>query len=309
MRKSTSLSTLLSSFLVVGLAGFYLGCAKEEETTRRTTSSSSSKTTEGPKSDNDIKTENGDSVAKANTTESASDIPTGQWGTLKGRFVFDGEVPERAKLAVTKDTEVCGNFELRNEQLVVGEDKGIRDVVIWVRDSDVDVHPDLEAGGDAAVLDNKDCRFAPHIVLVKAGQPLNIKNSDPVAHNSLIQFRANTQVNENIPIGGTKDVAITKEERLPVSVKCSIHPWMQGYVVVRDNPYMAATSEDGHFEIANLPTGVEIEFQVWHEKSGYVDEAASDGSALNWERGRFTKIIAPGDNDLGELVIPASFFE
>ena len=67
------------------------------------------------------------------------------------------------------------------------------------------------------------------------------------------------------------------EERLPGLVDCNIHPWMKGYLLVRDNPYMAVTGNDGSFLIANLPAG-EWEFQAWHERSGFVDIG-------DWRRG------------------------
>ena len=54
-------------------------------------------------------------------------------GTLRGRFVYDGEPPERKKVLVTKDKEICGALGLQTEQLVVSEDGGIADVILWAR--------------------------------------------------------------------------------------------------------------------------------------------------------------------------------
>ena len=65
-----------------------------------------------------------------NPTESASKksqvtVEPGSWGTLKGRFVFDGTPPSTSKLTPTKDLTVCGKHDLFNESLIVNpENKG-----------------------------------------------------------------------------------------------------------------------------------------------------------------------------------------
>src|SRR5207244_2854681 len=88
-------------------------------------------------------------------------------------------------------------------------------------------------------------------------------------------------------------------ERLPALVDCNIHPWMKGYFLVRDNPYMAVTGSDGSVLIPNLPAG-EWEFQAWHEECGYLKSA-------DWPRGRFKCTIDAGKtHDLGTIEVPAS---
>ena len=53
---------------------------------------------------------------------------------------------------------------------------------------------------------------------------------------------------------------------------------MNGYVLSRDDPYVAVSAADGAFQIANVPAGVELEFQLWHEKSGDLKNIAlADG--------------------------------
>lgn len=232
-----------------------------------------------------------------------------EWGTLKGRFVYDGAKPTAAKITPTKDVEVCSQHQLYDESLVVGDDGGLSNVVVYVRTKGVDVHPDYASSQSGAVeLDNKDCRFAPHVIGVRTGQPLEIKNSDPVGHNTNASLTINPPFNVIIPSGGSTTQNLKSAELLPAPVSCNIHPWMKGWLLVRPDPYFAISAEDGTFEIKNLPAGKELEFQVWQEKSGYVQNAKIDGKDAGWKRGRFKMTIKPGDNDLGEIKLdPAQF--
>tara|TARA_Y100001978_G_C23634545_1_gene405141 strand:- start:20 stop:772 length:753 start_codon:yes stop_codon:yes gene_type:complete len=220
-------------------------------------------------------------------------------GVLKGRFVYAGSPPKRNKLVVNKDQDVCGAFNLLDEQLVVAEDGAIKDVAIYARKLKGDA---ADQSNEPVVLDNKDCRFAPHVVALRPGQTLLVKNSDPVAHNTDIKFSSNSAVNEGLPPSATKELKVGKSERKPVSVSCSIHPWMRGYIIVQDTPYIAITKDDGSFEISGLPVGKEVEFQVAHPK-WKTAKFDVDGKAA--KRGRFKVKIKSGDNDVGDLTIKA----
>ena len=204
------------------------------------------------------------------------------WGSIKGRFTYDGAAPVPAALKIDKDQAVCGNHDLKDEGLVVGPSGGIANIVVWVT-SKVKVNPKFDATkADKVVLDNKNCHFVPHVVGLRTGQTLVIKNDDPVAHNTKIDG-LNIQVNPLIPAGATSEQAVDVAEKLPAPVSCSIHGWMHALMVVRPNPYFAITDKDGNFEINDLPPG-DLEFQVWQERTGYVTDASVDGKPSNGQR-------------------------
>jgi hypothetical protein len=95
---------------------------------------------------------------------------------------------------------------------------------------------------------------------------------------------------------------------LPLPVDCNIHPFMHGYVLVQDHPYMIASAEDGTFEIKNIPAG-KHEFQFWHEASGYMKGLNYKGGSLS-RQGRADLTIADGQTlDLGEIKVPASLLK
>ncbi len=233
-----------------------------------------------------------------------------EWGTIKGRFLYGGDAPSAAEIKADKDVEVCGKHKLVSEELAVGADKGVANVVVFVRDKGVKVHPDAAAEAKAAkvVLDNKDCRFSPHVVVVHTGQPLIIKNSDSVGHNSNVATIKNPPSNSLIPAGGESSIPFANEEAIPAQVTCNIHPWMKAWVVVRPNPYAAVSAADGSFEIKNVPAG-EVELQLWHEKAGYIGEISVGGKSEKIAKGRRkVKVEAAGTN-LGEMVLAPGLFQ
>jgi hypothetical protein len=137
-----------------------------------------------------------------------------------------------------------------------------------------------------------------------------MKNSDPVGHNTNIVGGTN----EIIEAGMTRDYTPQKESPLPQQVTCNIHPWMIAWFLPRANPYIAVTAADGTFEIANLPAGEELEFQVWHENatgvSGTLDPSTPESRAMKWTRqGRFKLKLQPDEVKELPIVVPVSAFK
>jgi hypothetical protein len=234
-----------------------------------------------------------------------------EWGSLKGRFVVDGQAPEPAPLNVTKD-EFCMKTKPVNKSLVVGEGGGLANAVVFLRvprRGKVDVHPDYEAQlQEPVMLDNHGCSFEPHIALVRAGQPFIIKNSDPTGHNTNARLVANGSFNVLIAQGQESKMTFTKSEPMPMPVNCNIHPFMAGHVLVQEHPYMAASGEDGSFEIKNIPAG-EHEFQFWHEAPGYLKDLKLEGGKTNRQGRADLEIPAGGTLDLGDIKVPASMLK
>ena len=231
------------------------------------------------------------------------------WGSLKGRFVFDGTPDEPAKINVNKDVEFCSKHDLSDETVDIGENYGLMNVFVYLyvkKGKSVPIHPDMEAVGDTVILDNKGCRFEPHTLVVRTGQTLEIRNSDEgIGHNTNAQTllqnpKFNEQVSNDTPIMKVFE----KTEPYPAEVACNVHPWMKSYLLIRDNPYVAVAGEDGSFEIKNLPAG-KHEFIFWHEGNGNIRKLEVGGTKTS-RKGRAKLEIPAGDTlDLGEIKVSA----
>jgi hypothetical protein len=235
------------------------------------------------------------------------------WGSIKGRIVYDGQAPAPQPIEVTKDQEFCGKHKLVDESLVVGSTGGLQNVVIYIHvergAAAPAIHPDLaKAAEQQVVFDNANCRFEPRVALVQTNQTLVLANSDPVAHNTKVDA-FNQPINPLLPPGAKLPQKFTAPERLPAQASCSIHPWMKGWIVVKDHPYMAVTNEQGEFEINNIPAGTWT-FQFWQEKAGYLAKVSMNGKVVEWSRGRVDLDIKDKATlNLGEIKISPAAFE
>ena len=195
-------------------------------------------------------------AGKGESTDAAK--VAGNWGHLKGKIVVSGSAPEPAKedFGGNADAKTC-KAEAIDDNLLIGDDGGLKDVVVLMyrgrRDALPAIHPSYaEAMKKPVVVDNKNCRFTPHVVLARVGQQLECKNSDPVGHNCH-GTTFNNEFNPLIPANGSVTVDLKTPDTLPGAIKCDVHPWMDAVLMISDHPYMAATAEDGSFEIKNIP--------------------------------------------------------
>jgi plastocyanin len=229
------------------------------------------------------------------------------WGSIKGKFVVDGSVGSPAAINVTKDPETCGNHNLVDETVVVGEGGGLQNAVVFIYTRKaLAVHPDYEAAAkETLTLDNKGCRFEPHVMAVRTGQKLEISNSDPIGHNTNAAFVQNPTFNQMITEGTPVGITLAKPEPVPAAVACNIHPWMKGYLVVREDPYVGISNEKGEFEIKNIPVG-QYDFVFWHEAKGNMRDLKLKAGKTD-RRGRAKLKIAANETlDLGEIKVPAA---
>jgi hypothetical protein len=231
-------------------------------------------------------------VALAAVVVFAAGAAAQQWGTVKGQIVWGGgAIPKREEENVTADKNHClskGKL-LKDDLLIDAKSLGVKDVFIWlgpVGQGPMPIHPGLKAVPAKPVeIDQPCCHFEPRAVALRSGQTLIIKNSSPVAHNSMLSTKAeiNPSINNQIPAGGQLqlkgDKALMSQGK-PIKLSCSAHGWMSGWVGVFDHPYFAITDQDGNFEIKDAPAGGFVIF-VWHERNGWLHQGGKNGQNIN----------------------------
>jgi len=175
---------------------------------------------------------------------------------------------------VDHDLDCCAKKPIYPELLLVSEDGGVRNGVVWLEGVQGD-RPWLTEEG---VLDQKACVFVPHVTVVGVGQTMRFLNSDPIIHNIHTWPRENAPMSVSQLATGLgrpiKRVFDTPDE---IKVTCDVHKWMGAWIIVRDNPYYAITGEDGTFEITDIPPGT-YTLVIWHESLERVEKTVELGA-------------------------------
>jgi plastocyanin len=212
--------------------------------------------------------------SKSAEPSSPSGTPAGQRvdkstaGSVKGAIALDGVAPKNEPIKMNADP-VCMR-ENKDPQFqatyVVGSDgKSLGNVFVYVKDGLGNYIYDTPT--DPAKIDQKNCRYHPHVFGMRVGQPLEILNSDPTLHNIHALPKGNSEFNTGQPVQGMKTTHTFDKPEIMVPFKCDVHGWMNAYVGVLNHPYYAVTAEDGKFELKDLPAGT-YTIEAWHEKLG-----------------------------------------
>jgi hypothetical protein len=183
--------------------------------------------------------------------------------TISGKVSFEGTAPAPEKVKTSADPK-CQQMHPQGleKQTVAVKDGGLAHAFVWLKSG---VSGSQPAPTEPAVLDQQGCEYHPHIVGVRTGQTIKIRNSDDTLHN----IHPRPTVNKEFNIGQARkgmeaDKSFDKQE-IMIPVGCDVHPWMRSYISVVDHPYFAVTRDDGTYEIQNVPPG-DYEVEVVHEK-------------------------------------------
>jgi plastocyanin len=196
-------------------------------------------------------------------------------GNITGVVVLDGVAPKNEPIRMNADP-VClkeAKGPQEQETFVVGPDgKSLANVFVYVKDGLGNYVYDAPTG--APRIDQKQCRYTPHVFGMRVGQTLEIINSDPTLHNIHAVPKTNREFNTGQPIQGMKTNHTFTAREVMVPFKCDVHGWMNAYVGVLDHPYFATTDTSGKFELKGLPPGT-YTVEAWHEKLGAMTESVT----------------------------------
>lgn len=186
-------------------------------------------------------------------------VQKGPGGTIQGKLLWVGKPQRPHRIAVTVNPGTCGRskeiYDIRVEQ------GGVADAVVSL----ANITHGKAFAFSKPVLDQKGCMFVPPVVLMKPGK-LEVRNSDNVTHNVHIIARYNRSSNEMMA-PGAPPAYLTLMRPENIEVRCDIHPWMHGYIVVAKNPYYAISGPGGTFTLTDVPAGT-YKLDVWQHKIG-----------------------------------------
>jgi plastocyanin len=185
--------------------------------------------------------------------------------TISGTIKYEGTADKPRVVRMDSDPLCMPEGPTTSEVLMVGPGNSLQNAFVYVKDG-LGAHK-FTAPQTPVVLDQKGCKYLPHVFGVQVGQPVVIVNSDPTLHNVHAVPKANTEFNFGQATKGMKTTRMFDKPEVMVPFRCDVHGWMSSYAGVLEHPYFAVSNADGTFEIKGLPAGT-YTVEVWHEKLG-----------------------------------------
>jgi len=198
----------------------------------------------------------------------ATAVPTPLPGesTITGSIKYEGTAEKPRVIRMDSDPLCMPEGPQTSEVLLVGPGNGLQNAFVYVKDGLAPEHK-FTAPQTPVVLDQKGCKYVPHVFGVQVGQPVVIVNSDPTLHNVHAVPKTNAEFNFGQAMKGMKTTRTFDKPEVMVPFRCDVHGWMASYAGVLEHPYFAVSGPDGSFEIKGLPAGT-YTIEVWHERLG-----------------------------------------
>jgi len=226
----------------------------------------------------------GSTAAASNTAGTAAPAATpaaapvsADAATIAGTVKFEGAAPKMGALQMAADpycqSQHPNGADATDEEVIVGPAGELANVIVYIKNA-----PNGPPVTTPAVIDQKGCKYHPHVQVVQVNQPIEIKNSDATLHNIHAMPTVNSQFNEGQPVQGmTSTKKFDKVEMTPFRIKCDVHGWMKSFMAVLPHPYWGVSQMNGTFTIANLPPG-QYTIVAWHEKYGQQEQNITVGA-------------------------------
>jgi len=196
-------------------------------------------------------------------------------GNVAGRVTYEGPATENAPIKLDSDPACSRQHPngLTPDTMIVSNG-GLDNVFVYVKDGLGQYYFDTPT--EPVKLDQKGCRYTPHVFGVRTGQPVEIGNSDPTLHNVHAMGIVNQEFNFAQAFQGIKNTRTFTAPEVMVRFKCDVHSWMSAYAGVLNHPYFAVTTNGGAFELKNVPAGT-YTIEAWHEKLGTQTQSVTLG--------------------------------
>ncbi len=214
-------------------------------------------------------------------------------GTLDGRVILSGEVPEPKgfNLITFPDPAYCGRISNGKgwrllHDFTVNSEGGLKNAIVTLEGVEAGKPFDLSV----PLIEARDCMFQPWVTIVRNGHAVEVVNMDPVMHDiqgyetspeagARVLFNTPLTLNQQHRRGDLHAIhnhapgkslvgpIYLNKGRRTFYMQCGFHAYMESWAMAVNNPYYAVTDDQGRFSIEDVPPGT-YKLVVWHPQSG-----------------------------------------
>ena len=171
--------------------------------------------------------------------------------SIRGHVAWSGEVPTRRKLQIKDECHRLHEGDTLAETYIV-ENGRLANVFVYIKKGLEDyVFPHRK---EPVKVDQKGCRYIPHVVWAQTHQPLEFLNSDGIQHNVHLNGKGGVKDRNRNFRSGSWTIQIGKPVK-SLRTSCDVHSHMQAYINVIPHPYGAITDAAGSFRFDRVPPG------------------------------------------------------
>jgi plastocyanin len=118
---------------------------------------------------------------------------------------------------------------------------------------------------ETVVINQRNMRFEPDLVVIPTGSTVHFPNADPIFHNIFSLSKIQAFDLGFYPQGQSRTVKFSRSGI--VQVYCHIHANMYAAIVVTSSPWYARPAVDGSFSWSDVPAG-HYRLTAWHKIAG-----------------------------------------
>lgn len=175
-------------------------------------------------------------------------------GTIVGTITTTDPAPKPIRSTI--DQAVCGD-EVPDESIVVANGR-VANAIVTVTNV-----PAGDAAPADALVANEKCRFTPRVTTLRPGGTLRMTSRDPMLHTMrAVGADGHRYFDLSLPVPNAIAARPLPSAGI-VTLTCSTHTWMRGYVNVTTE-LSALSGADGTFRLEHVPAGGQ-QLRIWHE--------------------------------------------